>query len=153
MKYSHEHIQELLKPLFEYMKTEHPNNCKLVIEPFSAQLIYEHQEQIWLSEEFHDKFGLVSKNIEKITNSPEVQKMKDIFFSNADGSTLPDWAKDCCCDLEAAEQQRKDLETMSYDEYMNKWAKNANAYSITTSDSNNQPKDCTVTTTLFNGKE
>lgn len=103
MRYSHDEIQKMLEPLFEYMKTEHPNNCKLVIEPYTAQLIYEHQEQIWMSKKFHNDFDILSKNIQEIVKSPEVQKIKEKLFSDSEVTEedidkccrIPDWAKDC----------------------------------------------------------
>lgn len=108
MQYSHNKIQKMLKPIFEYMKQEHPNHCKLVIEPFSAQLIYEHQDQIWLSEEFNNKFNTISESVQNLANGPEMQKLKESLF-------------DCCCDLEIAEQQHKDLQELSNEEYLKKY--------------------------------
>lgn len=103
----------MLEPLFEYMKAEHPNNCKLVIEPYTAQLIYEHQEQIWMSKKFHNDFGILSKNIQEIIKSPEVQKIKEKLFSDSE-VTEEDINKccqspDCCYNIQAAERQLKDL--------------------------------------------
>lgn len=159
MRYTHDEIQKMLEPIFEYMKAEHPNNCKLVIEPYTAQLVYEHQEQMWMSNEFHNKFGILSKDIQEMAKSPEVQKLKEKLFPDSEITEedidncrrVPDWAKDCCCDIQAAEQQLKDLKELSYDDYMKKWDANRlteiNKFCSVTCDDN---KD---TITVFNGRK
>lgn len=95
MKYSHTEIAKMLEPIFQYMKEVHPTNCKLIIEPFSAQLVYEHQDQMWLSEDFNKKFKSFSKEIQDAANSPEMQKIKEKFFP---GITKEDVDKCCSTD-------------------------------------------------------
>ena len=46
--YDHEKIQKLLDPIFEMMEQEYPNNAKLVINSFAAEIIYEHTEMCFL---------------------------------------------------------------------------------------------------------
>lgn len=124
MRYTHDEIQKMLEPIFEYMKAKHSNTCKLIIEPYTASLIYEHQEQTWMSKEFHNKFSILSKDIQEMAKNPEVQKLKEKLFPNLEVTeediNIPDWAKDCCCDTQAVEQQLKDLKELSYDNYMKK---------------------------------
>lgn len=155
MKYSHDEIQKMLDPIFEYMKEVHPTNCKLVINAFSAELIYEHRDQMWMSNDFHDKFGIMSKEIEEMAKSPEMQKLKDKLFAGTNPSAADKSpTADCCCDKEAAEQQLKDSQDLTYEEYMDKWStpdwretKQVIPSWVSLSSSG---KDCTITTSLFN---
>jgi hypothetical protein len=50
-KYNFQKIDELLQPLMTMMQNEFPNNCKLIIEPHFAKIIYEHDEMIFKSDE------------------------------------------------------------------------------------------------------
>ena len=56
-KYNREKIDKLLQPLMTMMQEEFPNNCKLVIEPYFSQIIYEHQEMIFPSDEMKKPLG------------------------------------------------------------------------------------------------
>lgn len=155
MKYSHDEIQKMLNPIFEYMKEVHPTNCKLVINALSAELVYEHRDQIWMSETFNKKYDSISKQVQEFAKSPEMQKLKDKLFaginpSAANKSPMADY----CCDMEAAEQQIKDSQILTYEEYMDKWStsdwrgtEQAIPSWINLSSSG---KDCTTTTDLFN---
>lgn len=84
MRYTHDEIQKMLEPIFEYMKAEHPNNCKLVIEPYTASLIYEHQEQMWMSKEFHNKFGILSKDIQEMVKNADGRNYFNEAYRNAE---------------------------------------------------------------------
>ena len=55
--YNHEKIDELLQPLMKLMQEEFPNNCKLIIEPYFSQIVYEHTEMVFSSEEMKKPFG------------------------------------------------------------------------------------------------
>lgn len=46
--YDYEKIKKLLDPIFEMMEQEYPNNAKLIIDSFSAEIIYEHAEMVFL---------------------------------------------------------------------------------------------------------
>lgn len=47
--YDYEKIQKLVDPIIEMMKEEYPNNTKMVITSFGAEIIYEHTEMIFLN--------------------------------------------------------------------------------------------------------
>jgi hypothetical protein len=49
--YNYEKIDRLLQPLMKMMQEEFPNNCKLIIEPYFSQIVYEHREMTFQSEE------------------------------------------------------------------------------------------------------
>ena len=48
--YNHQKIDELLQPLMTMMLEEFPNNCKLIVEPYFASIVYEHDEMIFSSD-------------------------------------------------------------------------------------------------------
>ena len=50
-KYDFNKIDKLLQPLMTMMQEEFPNNCKLIIEPYFARIVYEHDEMIFQSDE------------------------------------------------------------------------------------------------------
>lgn len=52
--------------------------------------------------------------------------------------------------MKQAEQQLKDLKELSYDNYMKKWDTNKQANICS---STYDSKDCTATTTIFNGRK
>ncbi len=49
--YNRDKIDKLLQPLMTMMQEEFPNNCKLIIEPYFASIVYEHDEMIFSSDE------------------------------------------------------------------------------------------------------
>lgn len=44
-------IQKLVDPIIEMMKEEYPNNTKMVITSFGAEIIYEHTEMTFLNKD------------------------------------------------------------------------------------------------------
>lgn len=50
-KYNKDKIDKMLQPLMTMMQEEFPNNCKLIIEPYFARIVYEHDEMIFQSDE------------------------------------------------------------------------------------------------------
>lgn len=55
--YNRNKIDEMLQPLMTMMQEEFPNNCKLIIEPHFARIVYEHDEMIFSSEEMKKPLG------------------------------------------------------------------------------------------------
>lgn len=47
--YDFNKIDKLIQPLMTMMQEEFPNNCKLIIEPHFARIVYEHDEMIFQS--------------------------------------------------------------------------------------------------------
>ena len=50
-KYNKDKIDKMLQPLMTMMQEEFPNNCKLIVEPYFARIVYEHDEMIFQSDE------------------------------------------------------------------------------------------------------
>lgn len=48
--YNHQKIDELLQPIMAMMQEEFPNNCKLIVEPYFSQIVYEHSEVVFQSD-------------------------------------------------------------------------------------------------------
>lgn len=61
-KYNYEKIDNLLQPIMTMMQEEFPNNCKLIIEPHFARIIYEHDQMIFQSEKAKDILKRSEKN-------------------------------------------------------------------------------------------
>lgn len=55
--YNHQKIDELLQPIMKMMQEEFPNNCKLIVEPYFSQIVYEHSEMVFPSEEMKKPLG------------------------------------------------------------------------------------------------
>ncbi len=55
-KYNRAQIDELLQPLMTMMQEEFPNNCKLIVEPYFARIVYEHDDMIFQSDEMKKPF-------------------------------------------------------------------------------------------------
>lgn len=49
--YNHAKIDELLQPLMKMMQEEFPNGFKLIVEPYFSQIVYEHSEMVFPSDE------------------------------------------------------------------------------------------------------
>ena len=49
--YNRDKIDKMLQPLMTMMQEEFPNNCKLIVEPYFARIVYEHDEMIFQSDE------------------------------------------------------------------------------------------------------
>lgn len=56
-KYNRDKIDKMLQPLMTMMQEEFPNNCKLIIEPYFARIVYEHDEMIFSSDEMEKPLG------------------------------------------------------------------------------------------------
>ena len=56
-KYDFNKIDKLLQPLMTMMQEEFPNNCKLIIEPHFARIVYNHDEIIFQSDEMKKPLG------------------------------------------------------------------------------------------------
>lgn len=55
--YDFNKIDKMLQPLMTMMQEEFPNNCKLIIEPHFARIVYEHDEMIFPSVEMKKPLG------------------------------------------------------------------------------------------------
>ena len=55
--YNRDKIDKMLQPLMTMMQEEFPNNCKLIVEPYFASIVYEHDEMIFSSEEMKNPLG------------------------------------------------------------------------------------------------
>ena len=55
--YDFNKIDQLIQPLMTMMQEEFPNNCKLIIEPYFARIVYEHDEMIFSSDEMKKPLG------------------------------------------------------------------------------------------------
>ena len=56
-KYNRDTIDKMLQPLMTMMQEEFPNNCKLIVEPYFARIVYEHDEMILQSDEMKKPLG------------------------------------------------------------------------------------------------
>ena len=56
-KYNRDTIDKMLQPLMTMMQEEFPNNCKLIVEPYFARIVYEHDEMIFQSDEMKKPLG------------------------------------------------------------------------------------------------
>ena len=89
-KYNRDTIDKMLQPHMTMMQEEFPNNCKLIIEPYFARIVYEHDEMIFQSDEmkkplsetiFVDGINDFMKTIadvakEKTQEQPPIDKQK-----------------------------------------------------------------------------
>ena len=55
--YNHQKIDELLQPLMKMMQEEFPNGFKLIVEPYFSQIVYEHSEMVFPSDEMKKPLG------------------------------------------------------------------------------------------------
>lgn len=55
--YNRDKIDKMLQPLMTMMQEEFPNNCKLIIEPHFARIVYNHEEMIFQSDEMKKPLG------------------------------------------------------------------------------------------------
>lgn len=55
--YDFNKIDKLLQPLMTMMQEEFPNNCKLIIEPHFARIVYNHDEMIFRSDKMKKPLG------------------------------------------------------------------------------------------------
>lgn len=73
--YNREKIDELLQPLMKMLQEEFPNNCKLIVEPYFSQIVYEHSEMVFQSDEMKKPLCETapmknfSKDIERMVNA------------------------------------------------------------------------------------
>lgn len=66
--YDFNKIDKFIQPLMTMMQEEFPNNCKLIIEPHFARIVYEHDEMIFQSDEMKKSIGdfQVSDNLKSL---------------------------------------------------------------------------------------
>lgn len=57
-KYDFNKIDKLLQPLMTMMQEEFPNNCKLIVEPHFARIVYNHDEMIFQSDGTKKTIGI-----------------------------------------------------------------------------------------------
>ena len=86
-KYNRDKIDKMLQPLMTMMQEEFPNNCKLIIEPYFARIVYEHDEMIFQSNE-------TKKTIENFQVSDDLKdlinkKISDAVSGIAEQETTP----------------------------------------------------------------
>ena len=78
--YNHQKIDELIQPLMKMMQEEFPNNCKLIVEPYFSQIVYEHSEMVFPSDEMKKPLGETApmknfaKDIEKMVKAFETEE-------------------------------------------------------------------------------
>ena len=75
-KYDFNKIDKLLQPLMAMMQEEFPNNCKLIIEPYFARIVYNHDEIIFQSNE-------TKKTIENFQVSDDLKNLINKKISDA----------------------------------------------------------------------
>ena len=85
--YDFNKIDQLLQPLMTMMQEEFPNNCKLIIEPHFARIVYEHNGMIFQSNE-------TKKTIENFQVSDDLKdlinkKISDAVSGIAEQETTP----------------------------------------------------------------
>lgn len=56
-KYNRQQIDDLLQPLMTMMQEEFPNDCKLIVEPYFARIVYEHDYMVIPSNEMKKPFS------------------------------------------------------------------------------------------------
>lgn len=56
-KYNRQQIDDLLQPLMTMMQEEFPNNCKLIVEPYFARIVFEHDYMVIPSDEMKKPFS------------------------------------------------------------------------------------------------
>lgn len=56
-KYNRQQIDDLLQPLMTMMQEEFPNNCKLIVEPYFAKIVFEHDYMVIPSDEMKKPFS------------------------------------------------------------------------------------------------
>lgn len=68
--YNRDKIDKILQPLMTMMQEEFPNNCKLIIEPHFARIVYNHEEMIFQSDEIKKTIGnfQVSDDLKNLIN-------------------------------------------------------------------------------------
>ena len=59
INYNRDKIDKMLQPLMTMMQEEFPNNCKLIVEPYFARIVYEYDEMIFQSDEMKNPLGEV----------------------------------------------------------------------------------------------
>ena len=80
-------IYKMIQPLMTMMQEEFPNNCKLIIEPYFARIVYEHDEMIFQSDERKKTIGnfQVSDDLKDLIN----KKISDAVDVMAEQETTP----------------------------------------------------------------
>lgn len=48
--HNYETIKRLLQPVMDFMAEEYPNDCKLIVEPNFAQIVYNHTDMTFISD-------------------------------------------------------------------------------------------------------
>ena len=74
--YDFNKIDQLIQPLMTMMQEEFPNNCKLIIEPYFARIVYDHDEMIFQSNE-------TKKTIENFQASDDLKNLVNKKISDA----------------------------------------------------------------------
>ena len=50
-RHTREQVDKMVQPIMDMLRIEYPNNCKMVITPDLATILYEHEEMLFPSEE------------------------------------------------------------------------------------------------------
>ena len=50
-RHTREQVDKMVQPIMDMLRIEYPNNCKMVITPDIATILYEHEEMLFPSEE------------------------------------------------------------------------------------------------------
>lgn len=84
--YNRDKIDKMLQPLMTMMQEEFPNNCKLIIEPYFARIVYEHDEMIFQSDETKKTTGnfQVSDDLKNLINKKISDAVGEIAKNEAD---------------------------------------------------------------------
>lgn len=85
-KYDFNKINKLLQPLMAMMQEEFPNNCKLIVEPYFARIVYEHDEMIFQSNEMEKSIGnfKVNDDLKNLINKKISDAVGEIAKNEAD---------------------------------------------------------------------
>ena len=86
-KYNRQQIDDLLQPIMTMMQEEFPNNCKLIVEPYFARVVFEHDYMVIPSDEMKKPFSET-----KLANSEDgfLKSILDVAMEAAKKETTED---------------------------------------------------------------
>lgn len=91
-KYDFEKIDKLVQPLMEMMSEEFPNNCELHINSRSAEIVYIHQDMIFLKDEFRKTICETEQG--KMFAAKAMDLFEEMLKKETDGEETEDAAAD-----------------------------------------------------------
>lgn len=86
-KYNRQQIDDLLQPIMTMMQEEFPNNCKLIVEPYFARIVFEHDYMVIPSNEMKKPFSET-----KLANTENgfLKSILDVAMETAKNETTED---------------------------------------------------------------